>query len=99
VTIGWDKTIPVWWSFFWRALIYGVAAGFVLGFIAGFGAAMMHSPQNARFAGMIAGYIGSIPASMFAFKQALTKHVASLVAIANARAPAPTELVGAETSA
>lgn len=83
MSITWGKTLSVWWSAAWRGSIYGFIGGFVLGFIGGFTAALMHTPEKAPIYGMIGGYVAAIPASMLGLKQALTKHLASLAAIAN----------------
>jgi|GEM_PF-2244601 len=81
--ITWGKTVSVWWSAAWRGSIYGFIGGFVLGFIGGFTAALLHTPEKAPLFGVIGGYIAAIPASMLGLKQALSKHLASLAAIAN----------------
>lgn len=83
--VSWSKALSVWWSMAWRGLIYSVLASFVLGAIGGVIAVVIHSPEKARVYGEIGGYIGSIPASMLALKQTLSKHLASLTAIATNR--------------
>ncbi|HEX5304761.1 MAG TPA: hypothetical protein VFW82_01600 [Dyella sp.] len=80
--ISWGKALPVWWSIAWRGVIYGVLGGFILGFIGGFWAAIMHSPERAPLYGLIGGYIASIPASMLAVKQAISKHLPALATLA-----------------
>ncbi len=81
--ITWKKLLPIWWSFAWRATIYGGIGGFILGFIGGFLAAAMGHPEKAALYGMLSAYIISIPASMLALKQALSKHLLSIASIAN----------------
>ena len=83
--VTWSKTVSVWWSAAWRGFIYGFIGGFALGFIGGVAAAIMHTPEKASIYGMIGGYVAAVPASMLGLKQALTKHLASLAAIANNR--------------
>ncbi|MHA6204871.1 hypothetical protein ACXU4B_10635 [Dyella soli] len=83
MSITWGKTVSVWWSAAWRGGIYGFIGGFVLGFIGGVTAAVLHTPEKAPIYGMVGGYIAAIPASMLGLKQALSKHLASLAAIAN----------------
>lgn len=78
--LKWNSAFAVWWSFMWRAMIYGMLLGALLGGIAGFFAG---TPERGALFGGIAGYIGTIPASMLALKQALTKHLAALAALAN----------------
>lgn len=79
--LSWKNTFPVWWSFLWRATVYGAALGFVLGAIAGAYAGLSGVPEKAGLYGGIAGWVGTIPASMLALKQAITKHFVSLVAL------------------
>jgi uncharacterized membrane protein YeaQ/YmgE (transglycosylase-associated protein family) len=66
----------------WRASLYGVAAGAVLGLVAGIYAQASGHPEQGAIYGAIAGYLGTIPASMLAVKQALSKHLASLTSLA-----------------
>lgn len=84
MNISWGKALSVWWSIAWRGVIYGALGGFVLGFIGGVMAALMHSPERAPLYGMIGGYIASIPASMLAVKQAISKHLPALAALVKA---------------
>ena len=78
--LNWNNTLAVWWSFMWRAVIYGMLLGAVLGGIAGI---IAGTPERGAFFGAIAGYIATIPASMLALKQALNKHPAALAALVN----------------
>lgn len=68
--ISWKKALSVWWSTCWRGALYGVLAGFILGAIGGVIAAVTGNPGQASAYGTVGGYIGSIPASMLAVKQA-----------------------------
>ena len=34
--IDFKKTIPIWWAFAWRAVLFSTLAGFILGFLVGF---------------------------------------------------------------
>lgn len=70
--IPWAAALSVWWSFFWRAVVYGFLLGAVLGGAAGL---MAGSPEQATSYGGLAGYLATFPASMLAMKQALTKHL------------------------
>jgi hypothetical protein len=47
-------------------------------------AAMLQSPERASLYGMIGGYIASVPASMLAVKQAISKHLPALTALVKA---------------
>lgn len=81
VNVTWQQSLPVWWSWFWRACLYGVIAGAVLGFVGGF-IATYTDPSQAGTYGRIGGYVASVPATLLAFKHALSKHLASLAEIA-----------------
>ena len=82
MTIGWPKALAVWWSAAWRGGLYGMIGGFVLGAIGGLVAGLMSAPEQAGKYGAVGGYIAAIPASMLGLKQALSRHLSSLVAIA-----------------
>ena len=78
MTITWAQSLPVWWSFFWRAFLYSMVFGAIAGGLAGFVVGLQGAPEQGGYVGSIAGWIMSIPASMLAFKQAIQKHSASL---------------------
>jgi len=87
MTVHWPRALAVWWSAAWRGALYGLVGGFVLGAVAGFVAGFMGAADQAPFYGAISGYIASIPASMLGLKQASTRHLPSLVAIAKDQTP------------
>ncbi len=72
--LTWDVVLPIWWSFAWRAALYGFLAGAAAGFLASIYAASVGQAANALSwasgAGMVAGWIASIPA----LKHGLQKH-------------------------
>jgi hypothetical protein len=78
--IKWGDVLPVWWSFFWRATVFGALLGFLLGALVGFLLGVAGSADKAPVYGAIAGWAGTIPATILAMKQALTKHLATLAA-------------------
>ena len=84
MALSWSNTLPAWWSFFWRAVLYGFLLGLVFGFFGGVLAAIMGTPNKAASFGAVAGFIAGIPASMLAFKQALVRHLSRLAALPNA---------------
>lgn len=94
MTVQWPKALAVWWSAAWRGALYGLIGGFVFGAIAGFVAGFMGAADQAPFYGAIGGYVASIPASMLGLKQALSRHLPSLIAIAKEQAP-PSNVVPA----
>ena len=82
MTIGWPKALAVWWSAAWRGSLYGAIGGFVLGAIGGLIAGVvMSAPDKVSLYGAVGGYLASIPASMLGLKQALSRHLPSLIAL------------------
>lgn len=81
----WSETVPVWWSFVWRASLYGLLIGLVFGGIGGFIAAASGSPAYAHGYGQIGGLLAGIPASLIAMKQTLAKHGTAIAALQQAR--------------
>lgn len=77
--ITWGASIAVWWSFMWRSVVYSLIGGLVVGFIGGVIAVILQ--QDSMLHGMIAGYLVYIPASMFALKKTLQKHVPILASL------------------
>jgi hypothetical protein len=80
--IEWNRVFPVWWSFFWRASIYGLVGGSVLGAILGAIAGATGHLDMAKLYGSVGGYIASVPASILALKQTLNLHLGSLTSFA-----------------
>ena len=76
--LSWKQTMPVWWSFFWRALVYGILRGAALGFLAGLYATFLGVPDKGGLYGGTAGRFATIPASMLALKQSTSKHFSAL---------------------
>lgn len=69
----WGNSIPVWWSFFWRATVFGALAGALLGAIGGLIAGLMGRVDLASTVGGVAGYLIAIPVSMWCIKHLLNK--------------------------
>jgi len=78
--VSWRRALAVWWSAAWRGGLYAIPGGFLFGMLGGVLAAVTGAPQKAQLYAAIGGYLASIPLSMLALKQALTKHVGSLIA-------------------
>jgi Mg/Co/Ni transporter MgtE len=76
--LTWKQTMPVWWSFFWRALLYGMLLGATFGFLAGFYAAFSGVPDKGALYGAIGGWVAAIPGSMLAIKQSVSRHLPGL---------------------
>lgn len=77
----WSETLPLWWSFFWRAALYGLLIGFVFGGIGGVIATMSGAPTSAHVYGQLGGMLAGIPASLISMKQTLAKHGAAIAAL------------------
>ena len=78
--VRWPRALAVWWSAAWRGALYALPGGFVFAALGGFLAVITGAQEQAAIYGAIGGYLVSIPLSMLAMKQALSKHLESLVA-------------------
>jgi len=76
--VTWKQSLPAWWSFFWRSVIYGAVGGFLLGAVGGAIAGATGHLDRARMFGAIAGYLAAVSLSTLAFKQALQVHLEDL---------------------
>jgi hypothetical protein len=72
--VTWGYALRVWWSLFWRALLFSLVIGFVAGFLVGFfgGLAGMNPKAIPIFSGL-AGMIGGIPIGIWVVKVVLQK--------------------------
>ena len=66
-----NQLIAVWWSFLWRATIFGALLGLVLGFVGGMVLAVAGHREAAPAIGGLMGYLGGLLASFFALRSAL----------------------------
>ncbi|NMH66253.1 hypothetical protein [Shewanella salipaludis] len=74
VEVNWSNATRVWWSFFWRATLFGAIGGAILGAIMGVIAVLVGgNPDDAAVAGGIAGYLVAIPVSIWCIKFILNK--------------------------
>jgi len=70
---SWGQTLAIWWSFMWRCTVWSMLSGIVLGAVGGGITGAIGHVEQARVVGGILGYLGSIPASMYAMKVVLGK--------------------------
>ena len=68
------EVLPIWWSCLWRAALGGIVAGSIAGFFAGIVAGIVGQPEAAGVWGGIAGWVVSIPVSLWAMRAAINKH-------------------------
>ena len=74
VEVTYGNTLRVWWSFFWRASLFGTIFGSVLGFIGAFTVGPFVEPETGRnIIAPILGSLGGILASIWVFKKILSK--------------------------
>ncbi len=71
--ITWGQTLPVWWAFMWRCTVWSMVVGVVLGAIGGGIAGAVGRVDLSGMIGVVLGYLGSIPVSMYAMKVVLGK--------------------------
>jgi hypothetical protein len=78
--ISWADTSKFWWSFTWRATIYGAVFSFFLGFTLSIVLQALGYPDPDKQAfGSLVGFVGFLPASLLAMKQTLTARLALLM--------------------
>ena len=87
MSLDWNRLLPIWWSFFWRASIYGGVGGLILGAIFGAIAGATGHLDKASFVGGVGGYIAGVPASMLALRQTLNLYLGSLTSLAGNASP------------
>ncbi|MDG1463440.1 MAG: hypothetical protein P8R04_07670 [Gammaproteobacteria bacterium] len=73
VEVTWSNSIKVWWSFFWRATLFGGIAGALAGGIAGGILGAMGKLELIESAASIIGYVVWVPISMWCVKTVLSK--------------------------
>jgi ABC-type dipeptide/oligopeptide/nickel transport system permease subunit len=74
IEVTWGHALKVWWSFFWRAVIFCAVAGFVLGFIIGIiGGIAGADHQVITMLSGFAGVIISLPVAIWVVKIVLKK--------------------------
>jgi len=72
VEATWWRVAKVWWSLFWRGILFGMLAGFVLGFIIGFVATIVGIDKTIiRPLCGIAGAAAGIPVGLLVVKKVL----------------------------
>ncbi len=62
VEVTWQRTLKVWWSIFWRSIVYGMMAGLIIGFLGGFilktlGLSFQENKPIFDLLGMVAGVL------------------------------------------
>jgi hypothetical protein len=67
----WREAMPVWWSIFWRAALYGVVGGHFIGDAARVIAIATGHWDAASTSGRIAGWLAACLFSIVAVKEAL----------------------------
>ncbi len=71
--ITWSQALSVWWAFMWRCTVWSMVVGVTLGAVGGGIAGAIGRVDIAGMIGVILGYLGSIPVSMYAMKVVLGK--------------------------
>lgn len=78
--LSWNVVVPIWCSFVWRAMVYGLltsaTAGFVVGVLSWSTGRIAEASLWAFQAGTIAGWLASLPA----LKHGLKRHLHRLTA-------------------
>ena len=72
--VTWDRTLKVWWSLAWRAVLFGFLGGFVIGFVVGFlGGLVGAEKQVVMLLYKMAALIAFIPIGIWVVKVVLIK--------------------------
>lgn len=71
--ITWGQALSVWWAFMWRCTVWSMVMGVTLGAVGGGIAGAVGHVDKAGMIGVVLGYLGSIPVSMYAMKVVLGK--------------------------
>lgn len=71
--ITWERTLLIWWSFFWRFIVVSLFLGAILGYVGGIVVASVGRADLSAAVGGVLGWLASIPISVWAIRRALTK--------------------------
>jgi hypothetical protein len=71
--VTWKRATIIWWSLFWRWVLFSVLAGFIAGFVLGLVLAAFGKVEDAEVYGQIAGVIVGIPVGIWVVKKVLVK--------------------------
>ena len=71
--ITWERTLLIWWSFFWRFIVLSLLVGAILGYLGGTIVAFFGRVDLSAAVGGTLGWLASIPISIWAIRKALTK--------------------------
>lgn len=91
IEVTWSMAFRVWWSFFWRAMLFSVLGSFGIGFVlAIIGTALGIKPVTSGLA-LILGLVFGFVVTFWAMKKVLYKRFSefSVVCIANEPDPLP----------
>lgn len=69
----WERTLLIWWSFFWRFIVLSLFLGAILGYLGGIIAASFGRADLSAAVGGVLGWLASIPISIWAIRRTLTK--------------------------
>jgi hypothetical protein len=73
VEVTWGTTLCVWWSYFWRVMLFSAILGAILGGIGGAIVGIVGKPELGGRVGGVLGYLGSFPVSVWVLKNILSK--------------------------
>jgi hypothetical protein len=81
--LTWERVLPIWWSCYWRGVLYaGVIAIVVMSILVmigvGYGIKTSATPIMSRISTKLFLWLCTLPAMMFGFKQGLERHLSSL---------------------
>ncbi|BDX04711.1 hypothetical protein [Planctobacterium marinum] len=74
IQVTWKWTVKVWWSWFWRAMLWTFPTAFAVGFVIGMASAIMglNTSEIGTYSQLLGGLIGLF-FGIYALKVVLTK--------------------------
>jgi hypothetical protein len=71
--VTFERTIAIWWSFSWRAVVFSVPLGAFLGLVGGLIVGGAGHPELGGAVGALLGWCASIPVSIAVLRMVLRK--------------------------
>lgn len=98
IEVTWSMAFRVWWSFFWRAMVFGLLAGMGIGIVIGFLGAVIGADKAAvsSLSGLLGLVVGFV-ITFWAVKKVLYKRFSEFSVVCIANEPEPLQQSTATT--
>lgn len=98
IEVTWSMAFRVWWSFFWRAMLFSILGSFGIGFVLGiFGAVLGIKPVTGALS-IILGMVFGFVVTFWAMKKVLYKRFSEFSVVCIANEPEPLQQSAAITT-